>query len=36
VVIVLAGGADGIAEWILKAAALHDAERRRLEDPDGD
>ena len=36
VVIVTAGGPDGLAEWILKAAALHDAERRRMEDPDGD
>jgi hypothetical protein len=36
VVIVLAGGVEGIAEWILKAAELHDAERRRMEDPDGD
>ena len=36
VVIILAGGAEGIAEWILKAAALHDAAKRRLEDPDGD
>jgi hypothetical protein len=36
VVIVMEGGAEGIAEWLRKAAALHDAERRRLEDPDGD
>ena len=36
VVIVTAGGPGGLAEWILKAAALHDAERRRMEDHDGD
>ncbi len=36
VVIVMAAGAEGVAEWILKAAALHDAEKRRMEDPDGD
>ena len=36
-VIVTAGGPGGLAEWILKAtAALHGAERRRMEDPDGD
>jgi len=37
VVIVTAGGPGGLAEWILKAtAALHGAERRRMEEPDGD
>ena len=37
VVIVTAGGPGGLAEWILKAtAAMHGAERRRREDPDGD
>ena len=35
VVIILAGGAEGIAEWILKAAALN-GTARRMEDPDGD
>ena len=37
VVIVTAGEPGGLAEWILKAtAALHGAERRRMEDPDDD
>ena len=36
VVIVTAGGTEGLAEWFLKAAALFDAARRRMEDPDGD
>ena len=36
-VIVTAGGPGGLAEWILKAtAALHSAERRRMEEPYGD
>jgi hypothetical protein len=36
VVIVTAGGADGLAEWLKKSAALHDEARRRMVDPDGD
>ena len=36
VVIVTAGGAEGMAEWLRKSAALHDAARRRTVDPDGD
>jgi hypothetical protein len=35
-VIVMNGKEMGIVEWLRKSAALHDAERRRMEDPDGD
>ena len=36
VIVLREGEGGGLAEWLTKAAALHDAERRRLEDPDGD
>ena len=36
IVLVIEGGAEGLAAWLSKAAALHDADRRRMEDPDGD
>jgi hypothetical protein len=36
IVLIVAGGASGLASWLMKAAVLHDAERRRMEDRDGD
>jgi hypothetical protein len=36
VIVLREGEGDGLAEWLTKAAALHDAARRRMEDPDGD